>query len=163
MRSCAHWDAGIQHRVWMTGKPARAWVGAAQARTHARCAAYRKDRTYVLLTSRDGGIWFWRWWWARLVIELRSPERGARRGDRALRPMAMHRRGAFGARRGPSSSVGTTIGGRDEVSRMRNGGAGLPRRSMASEWIECELEDSFCLEAGQGFVEGGDGEVHVVL
>ena len=34
-------DAGIQHRVWMTGKPARARFDAAQARTHARCAAYR--------------------------------------------------------------------------------------------------------------------------
>jgi len=39
LRRCAHWGAGSQHRVWMTGKPARAWVGAAQARTHARCAA----------------------------------------------------------------------------------------------------------------------------
>ena len=47
-------DAGIQHRVWMTGKPARARFGAAQARALAERAAWLYIRTLVRIRQVCG-------------------------------------------------------------------------------------------------------------
>ena len=121
--------AGIQHRVWMTGNQPEhdPWLPRSCAR--AERAACIQCRTLVLLMSMGGGFRVWRLWWVRLVFELRSM---ARRGDRALRPMATHRSWMLPTR-GPSTRIGTTMRftsrrARRRLDADRSGGSGRRAR-----------------------------------
>jgi hypothetical protein len=88
--------AGNPHRVWMTGNQPEHDPWLPRSCAPAERAACIQCRTLVLLMSRGGGFRVWRLWWVRSVIELRSM---ARRGVRALRPMATHGNGVAGNER----------------------------------------------------------------